>query len=115
MSNAPQVKWTSTNRTSITNTVANVRLGQTQLFGWIINNVNASDVYLQFFNLAVADVTLGTTPPTHVLKFPANTATVYFFENVGVYFSVAMTIAATTTETGSTAPGSALSVDLFYQ
>jgi len=85
-------------------------------------NMTASVVYLKFYNATAASVTVGTTTP--VLTFPlptnANTNGAGFainFGDVGVQFSTAITIAATTgfavADTGAPA-ANAVIVNLGY-
>lgn len=78
-----------------------------------IYNPNTVDIFVQFFDLALADVTVGSTTPTWVFWVPAGGALDTPLAEPIVY-AVALTIAATTTATGSTAPGTGLMTNLFY-
>lgn len=74
----------------------------------IINN-DLTDIFLQVFDLASASVTVGTTTPTMVFIVPGGTGASNrgAFEeafNFPIQFNNALTIAATTTATGSGAP-----------
>ena len=84
-----------------------------------VSNPTTDDVYLQLFDVAAADVTLGTTTPTLALLVPAGTSTTdrgamdkMFPE--GLYFGTSITAAITTTATGNTAPGTGATVNIGY-
>lgn len=57
-------------------------------------------------------MTLGTTPPTRVVGVPAGGALTFDFDQTA--FATASSVAATTTPTGSTAPGTAGVIGLSY-
>jgi len=57
--------------------------------------------YLQMFNAASGDVTLGTTTPDFVLQLNPNSTNTFDFG--GMKFDTAITLAVTTTATGNTA------------
>ena len=59
--------------------------------------------YLQLFDLATGDVTVGTTTPKYVIPVPANGFTVMDF-NTPMQFNTAITYALTTTPAGATDP-----------
>lgn len=74
----------------------------------IIGN-DTTDVFLQLFDATSANVTVGTTTPTMVLVIPGGSGASNrgAFEETFVFpiqFYNALTIAATTTATGSSAP-----------
>lgn len=70
-------------------------------------NPNAAVAFVQVFDVASAtSVTLGTTTPKMSIGFPPSTAVTM---PLGVAMLKGIKIAATTTPTGSTAPGAALS------
>jgi hypothetical protein len=98
---------------SITNTVTSVKSSAGQLYGWHLYNPNASAAYVQIFNLATGSVTLGTTGPTMALTLPANSGATMNLPQ-GIPFGTAISIAVTTTRTGSTAPGSSCDLNFFY-
>lgn len=70
-------------------------------------NPNASAAYVQLFNAATSNVTVGTTAPYDVVPLQATT-TVTWAVPAGDIYSVAISAAATTTYNGSTSPGTAL-------
>ena len=76
-------------------------------------NPNSSQIYVQAFDATAANVTLGTTVP--VQSYPIGpTSTGGLAPTFGVGFSTAISIAATTTATGSTAPATALDCNAGY-
>lgn len=101
---------------AVTNAVQTVKSGPTTLTGYFISNVdNASTAScLQLFDQGSnATITLGTTVPDARLKLPGGGSA-----NIGIPAGIAFTnglrVAAATTCTGSTAPGSSLDVTLWY-
>lgn len=71
---------------------------------YIIDNTgNSAASYVQVFNLATGSVTLGTTAPLFSIPVPANSAI-----NLALPYSLGLTtalsVACTTTATGSSAP-----------
>lgn len=69
------------------------------LLGWTFA-VGGTACFVQFFNTAIANVSVGTTAPNLVVYVPASTgvtATFYY----PVAFSTALSIASTITATGS--------------
>lgn len=105
--------WTPSSQTALTNTVVAIKTSAGQIGGLDVYNPNASAVYLQFFNLTTANVTLGTTTPTFVKGLPG-TAAANINWGAGIAFNTAISWAATTTPTGNTAPGSALTGFALY-
>lgn len=80
---------------------------------WLeVSNIDAVDYFIQFFDLAVGDVTLGTTTPAISFLIPAGDgSTRGAFDRVfnpKMQFRTAITYAITTTVTGSTGPTTAL-------
>lgn len=82
------------------------------LYSVELSNPNAADAFLQLFDLAVADVTLGSTTPTLSFFIPAGDGTLDAAMDkswpAGVIFNKAITYAVTTTPAGNTAPSTAL-------
>lgn len=90
-----------------------VKASAGSLAAYHIYNPNASDMFVQMWDLAAANVTVGTTAPTWVLWVPAGGALDAALPEP-ITFATALTIAATTTASGNTAPGTGLMVNLFY-
>lgn len=74
-------------------------------------NPNASVVFVQFFNTSTP--TVGTTGPVWSIGIPATQGA--NLSNVNLSFSTAIYVAATTTVTGGTAPGTALNCNFGYR
>lgn len=79
-----------------------------------IENPNTADAWVQIFDTALAGVTVGTTTPKMALWVSGNGALDTALTSPAE-FATAITIAATTTPTGSTAPSTGLVVTLLYQ
>jgi len=88
-----------------------------KLYGWYMFNAASSTRYVKFYNDTVANVIVGTTVPTLTIPLPAGAAANVEF-SMGIPFSSAITIAATTgvgtADTG--APGAnEVIVNIFYK
>lgn len=105
--------WPSIYTGSIGATVTSVKASSGTIGGWYIYNANASVAYVQIFNVASGSVTLGTTAPTMSIGIPASGAANLELAN-GLKFGTAITIAVTTTRAGSTAPGSTVDINIWY-
>lgn len=78
-------------------------------------NDNASKIYIQMFDVATAGaVTLGTTPPDLSIDIEPTQSTGFTLSLVGVQWANGLQVAATTTATGSTAPGTAADCNFGY-
>ncbi len=99
--------------TALTSTKTAVKTSAGNLYGYHIYNVNNAVTYVQLFNATTANVTVGSTTPTAVLAIPAN-GWADAPPATPIAFATALTIAATTTATGSTAPGTAILVNFWY-
>lgn len=99
--------------TALSNTKVAAVANACRVFNLQIWNPGAATAYVQFFDALSADVTVGSTVPTRVRSVPAGGGidTGYF---APLRFNAALTIAATTTPTGSTAPGTALVIDFDF-
>lgn len=87
--------------------VINAQGGRIHFFQF--SNNGTGDIFIQFFDLAVGDVTVGTTVPTWSFFVPAGDGTNAggYGENFGEYpisFDTAITIAATTGPADNGAP-----------
>lgn len=99
---------------SIDNSAQTCKAKAGRLYGYHIQNPNASDAWLQFYDVAAGSVTVGTTTPTVSLVVPGSGAIEAFFP-IPIQFGTAITYAATTTAAGGTAPTSGLVGNLFYR
>ena len=100
--------------TALLATVTAVKTTGGNVFGWCFFNGSAATAYIQMFNATTANVTLGTTVPKLSVGIPAGQTVCPGPSLVGVRFGTAISIAATTTRGGLTAPASAIDVNFFY-
>lgn len=98
---------------SIGATATAVKTSFGKVLGWHIFNSNSSTAYVQFFATAAGSVTVGTTAPVMSMGIPAG-ASVSSEQLFGWGFLTAITIAATTTRTGGTAPSNTVDINIAY-
>jgi hypothetical protein len=106
--------WSKITALAQTTTKKAVKASSGTFGGYYAYNPNASVAYIQVFDVASASVTLGTTAPDLVFAIPATSAANLEITN-GVNMATAMTLACTTTATGSTAPGTGLDLTLLFK
>lgn len=99
--------WSVNSQTALTNTKVAVKASAGTFGGYMLYNPNTTIQYIQVFDVASGSVTLGSTTPTYVIPIPGGAAANLEIGN-GINHATAITLAATTTPTGSTAPGSNL-------
>lgn len=98
----------------LTNSAVAIKASAGGLYMLQCGNTNASEAYVQIYNIASGSVTVGTSTPT--LSIPiAATATGGFAMALPATFGTAMSAAATTTATGGSAPGTALDCNVAYE
>lgn len=100
--------------TALTNTAQAVKASAGTLGGWYIYNPNATATYVIIYNTAQGSVTVGTTNPQMVLCIPPTSAANVEFGN-GINFTTAISVAATTTGGGNSAPSTALESNFYYK
>lgn len=113
--------WSFNYQSALSSTKAQIK-GSAGTFGGYImlTNPNTAETYVQVFNKASANVTVGTTAPDFVLRIPglasaSGTGIASNLELVnGLAMSTGITVAATTTATGSTAPANALTATFLF-
>lgn len=106
--------WSVSSQTALSNTKTSVKGSAGNLGGYMLYNSNAAATYVQVFDATTANVTVGTTTPTYVVALPpAAAANVEF--TLGIAHANAITIAATTTATGSSAPAAAVTGFILYK
>lgn len=90
--------------------VPNIRIGATTVYQVTIDNTNNAAIsYLQMFDAVTA--TVGTTAPNMILRCaPSTKKTIFLDIATGEPFATALSLACTTTPTGSTNPASAVTV-----
>lgn len=109
-------------QSALSSTVTNFRTtlptgGQT-LKGFSVNNLaNAATTYLSVFGVPAASVTLGTTVP--IFQFPVGAQSAVLEPAERHKFlgqaTTGLSAAVTTTETGTTAPSTAVRVVLYFE
>jgi len=108
-SNTPVLKNGLTNTAS-----AVVSSTAAVLNDYYVYNPNASVAYVQIYDVATAGgVTVGTTTPKWSIGIPATSGA--NITNLNLTFANGIQVAATTTATGSTAPGTALDCNFGYR
>jgi hypothetical protein len=106
--------WTPLLLNALSTTVKPIKASPGQLGLLHCWNPNATVEYVQVFNVASGSVTLGTTVPVQSFGIPPTNATGYTLSLQGLQFGTAISVAATTTATGLTAPGTALDCNAGY-
>lgn len=99
--------WTPSSQPTLSTTVASIKSSAGNLGGWYMFNPNTATAFIQFFNATTGNVTLGTTAATFVIAIPAGAGSNVEYAN-GISFNTAISVAATTTYSGSTALSSAV-------
>jgi len=100
----------------ITNSAVQIKGSAGNLYGYNIYNPNGAVMYVQIFDALAASVTLGTTVPKLSYAIPPNG---YLDNALGdeskIGFSTGITIAATTTANGNTAPSTGLTANISFK
>jgi hypothetical protein len=103
--------WTPITEAALSTTVKTIKSSAGKIGMYYCYNPNSSVAYIQFFNTTT--VTLGTTAPAYFIGIPA-TSGANLDSTMGLTFSTAIAVAATTTATGSTAPTSGIDCSFGY-
>lgn len=102
--------------TTMTNSATAVDAAAGSLYGIIVDNPNATKIWLQLFDLATGSVTLGSTTPKLSIPIPLQGINQLVLPaDARVLFATAITAAITTTNTGSTAVGTLPTVNILYK
>lgn len=96
---------------AVTNSLIQIKAGQSQLYGWYLFNNTSAVIYLQVFNNTSAGAVLGS--PDYVLPIPAFSAANAL--GLGINHDLGITIAATTARNNTVAPASPIDCTLFYK
>ena len=100
-------------RAAVTNTAVDVANPGEVSFAWMsLGNNNAAVSYLQIFGIAAASVTLGATTPLLSIMIPASSGREIAPGVRLIMGGTAFSIAATTGPTNSTAPSTAVDVNI---
>lgn len=81
---------------------ATVFVGKGNLYGFLVENNGATDIYLSVYDSLLANVIVGTTAPAFTVKVPASAA--FGKDAIEIsyrYFSVGCVVAAVTTRNGA--------------
>lgn len=95
-------------------TAVAVKASAGNIYGYHIYNPNATDIYVHVYNIAQGSTTVGTSSRTISMVVPAYGVLDAVFP-MPLSFGTAITIAATTTLTGNTAPGTGLVTNIYYK
>lgn len=99
--------------TALTATAQAVKATAGTFGGYYIYNPNAAATYVHLYNVAQGSVTVGTTAAKLTFCIPA-TGGANLEILAGIPFSTAISISATTTGGGNTAPSTALEALIWY-
>ena len=115
MSAPPTPSLTPKFYSALTTTLQNAKVGEAYLHFLEASNINTTDAYIQLFDDIASHVTLGTTTPTLALFVPkgdgANRGAMDKYFDPPLRFPNGLSIAVTTTATGSTAVTTGLVVN----
>lgn len=108
--------WTKARLSGLSTTVTSVKNSAAGSLGMLVcGNPNASIIFIQVFDVATAGgVTLGSTAPDLSFQVDASSSVGFSLPVTGMAFANGIQMAATTTATGSTAPGSAANCNAGY-
>ena len=101
---------------ALSTTAVAVKASAGSVVGYNIFNPGSALAYVHFYDVAQGSVTVGTTVPKLSLPLPSNSSATVGIDSkqASVPYSTAITVAASTTPGGSTAPGTALVVNILY-
>ena len=106
--------WTPKLLNALSTTVVSIKSSAGQLGMLQCYNPNSTQAYIQIFNIASGSVSLGSSTPLQSIPIgPTNTGG-FTLSLVGLQFSTAISVAATTTATGSSAPSTAIDCNAAY-
>jgi hypothetical protein len=100
---------------ALTNTDVAVKASAGRVYGYHVYNPNSSDIFIQFYDAGTGAVTVGTTTPKLSLVIPGGGVLDAMSLPVPISFGTAITVAATTTAGGGTAPTTALVANVVYK
>lgn len=100
---------------SLDATVTNVKASGGYLHSIEVRNADAAVRFLQIFSVPAACVTLGTTAPTQSFSIPASGSMDKNFGAAPMKLDSGISYALTTTDTGSTGPCTAGTLNVGYR
>jgi len=92
-----------------------VKTSAGKVYGYYLYNPEAAVTFVHFYNAGTGSVTVGTTNPLMTLAIPAGSAANLGVNDIGITFGTAITIAATTTAGGNTAPATGVSAVIWFK
>lgn len=92
-----------------------VKAAAGKVYGYYLYNPESAVMFVHFYNTAAASVTVGTTSPLFTLAIPAGSAANLGITDMGVTFGTAISVSATTTAGGNTAPTTGVSAVIWYK
>lgn len=95
-------------------TSAQIKTVLGNLYGYAIYNPNASAVWVMYYNQTTAPTIGSTTNLIFEVGIPAGT-TINLSSTDGIVFSSGLYVAVATTATGSTAPGTGVTITTIYR
>lgn len=98
----------TTRLSALSNTAIAIDASPGQLYLIHCGNTNATEAYVQIWDVAAGSVTVGTTAPKLSIPIQATGTGGFALSIVGIQFGTAISAAATTTATGGSAPSTAL-------
>jgi len=99
----------------LTSTPVQIKGGNGSLYGFRFHNEGSADAFVQIFDLLAGSVTLGTTVPKDSIWVPAGGYVDAPWSSEGkVSFTTGLTVAATTTKTGSGTPVTGIHSSVYY-
>lgn len=98
----------------LTNTPVQLKAGAGRLYFFQLFNTAAAVTYLQVFDALAGSVTLGTTVPKFVIPANVSAYPIINLGDLGMQFNTGLTVAACTTATGNTAPGTGLGASILF-
>jgi hypothetical protein len=119
----PNLSIINYRNTALSSTKQEVKSSAGDVYGWNFINPNTVDVFIKFYNTALASVTVGTTTPVLTLCVPSATSASIngiFYQDVQaepqMIFSTAIVIAAVTglADNSTTAPSTAIHCGVRY-
>jgi len=100
-------------KASVAATKVTVSASQCQLHGLVVVNQTAAEAFLQIFDKAAGDVTVGTTVPDYFVPIPASGGVVLPLALFGFQHLIGIVIACTTSPTNNV--GAACDITLFVK
>lgn len=100
-------------QSALTSTKVQIKATAANFYGCHIYSSNSAVTYIQIFNKASANVTVGSTAPDIVLVVPAGGWADEGY-TIPIALGTGFTVAATTTASGSGAPTTALTANFWY-